>query len=61
MQEGDEIVLSDYNSLYVSYDSKNSITDTIEADQSYQLNAMSILMGIRFKLFSKPDNNNTNK
>ena len=56
-----EIVLSDYNSLYISYDSKNSITDTIEADQSYQLNAMSILMGIRFKLFSKPDNNNTNK
>lgn len=56
-----EIVLSDSNSLYISYDSKNSITDTIEADQSYQLNAMSILMGIRFKLFSKPDNNNTNK
>ena len=56
-----EIVLSDYNSLYVSYDSKNSITDTIEADQSYKLSVTSILMGFRFKLFSKPDNNNTNK
>ncbi len=45
-----EFILSNSKSLYLSYDSKNSITDALDADQSYQLNATSILMGFRFKL-----------
>jgi len=44
-----ELVLSNSKSLYLSYDSKNSIKDAIGADQSYQLNATFILIGFRFK------------
>ena len=45
-----EIALTDSNALYISYDSKNSFTNTIEADQTYRLNVTSILVGLRFKL-----------
>lgn len=45
-----EFVLSASNSLYVSYDSKNSFTNKIDNDQTYRLNATSILMGFRFKI-----------
>jgi len=45
-----EVVLNASNSLYVSYDSKNGITNTIDNDQIYRLNATSILMGLRFRL-----------
>lgn len=45
-----EVVLSASNSLYVSYDSKNGLTNNIENDQTYRLNATSIIMGFRFKL-----------
>ena len=45
-----EVILNASNSLYVSYDSKNGITNTIDNDQIYRLNATSILMGLRFKL-----------
>jgi hypothetical protein len=45
-----ELVLSNSKSLYLSYDSKNSISDAVGLDQSYQLNATSILIGFRFKL-----------
>jgi len=45
-----EVDLSDSNSFYISFDSKNSITNAIEADQSYRLNSTSILAGLRFKL-----------
>lgn len=45
-----EVVLSDSNSFYISFDSKNSITNAIEADQTYRLNSTSILAGLRFKL-----------
>lgn len=45
-----EVVLSASNSIYVSYDSKNGLTNSIDDDQTYRLNATSILMGFRFKL-----------
>ena len=45
-----EITLSDLSSLYISYDSKNGLTNSIDSDQSYRLNATSFLMGFRFKL-----------
>jgi len=45
-----EITLSDSSSLYMSYDSKNGLTNSIDDDESYRLNATSILMGFRFKL-----------
>lgn len=45
-----EVILNASNSLYVSYDSKNGITNTIDNDQIYRLNATSILMGLRFRL-----------
>lgn len=45
-----EITLSETSSLYMSYDSKNGLTNSIDSDQSYQLNATSILMGVRFTL-----------
>jgi len=45
-----EITLSNSSSLYMSYDSKNGLTNSIDGDESYRLNATSILMGFRFKL-----------
>ena len=45
-----EIALTDTNAVYISYDSKNSFTTTIEADQPYRLQVTSILVGLRFKL-----------
>ena len=45
-----EVILNASNSLYVSYDSKNGFTNTIDNDQIYRLNATSILMGLRFRL-----------
>ena len=45
-----EIILSDTSSLYISYDSKNGLTNNIKYDESYRLNATSVLMGFRFKL-----------
>jgi len=45
-----EIMLSNSSSLYVSYDSKNGLTNSIEDDEPYKLNATSVLMGFRFKL-----------
>lgn len=45
-----EFVLSNSKSLYLSYDSKNSISDAVGLDQSYKLNATAILIGFRFKL-----------
>ncbi len=45
-----EITLSDSSSLYMSYDSKNGLTNSVDSDQSYRLNASSILMGVRFTL-----------
>jgi len=45
-----EVVLNASNSLYVSYDSKNGFTNNIDNDQTYRLNATSILMGIRVTL-----------
>jgi len=45
-----EITLSDSSSLYMSYDSKNGLTNSVENDESYRLNASSVLIGFRFKL-----------
>jgi hypothetical protein len=45
-----EITLSNSSSLYMSYDSKNGLTETVDDDESYRINATSILMGFRFKL-----------
>ena len=42
-----EIPLSDTSSMYVSYDSKNGITNSIKNDEPYRLNASSVLMGFR--------------
>ena len=46
-----EITLSNSSSLYMSYDSKNGLTETVDDDESYRINATSILMGFRFKLY----------
>lgn len=43
-----EVTLSDSSSFYMSYDFKNGLTNSIDNDQSYRLNATSILMGFRF-------------
>lgn len=44
-----EIKVSDSNSLYISYDSKNGLTNNIKTDQSYNLNASTVLLGFRFR------------
>ena len=51
-----EIALTDSNAMYISYDYKNSLTNTIEADQPYRLQVTSVLVGLRFKL-AKLQNN----
>ena len=45
-----EIIISDTSSWYISYDSKNGLKNSIKGDESYRLNASSVLMGFRFKL-----------
>ena len=58
-----EITLSDLSSFYMSYDSKNGITNSIDDDEPYRLNVTSVLMGFRFRLnkSSNYEKNNINQ
>lgn len=50
-----EIFITSENSFYISYDSKHSFRAKIENDESYRINANSVMMGFRFKFKPLPN------